>query len=497
MPRKRSNPSMEWLPTRVYLHRKNWVYQPKSGGKVVLCPLTDEKPEVLRRYEQEVRRLESNLIFEDLIDDFYNSDTFQKLSFRTRKDYGSYSQSLVCAFGNMHPHLIEPHHVRYFMDELAKDRGANGQPANSTANRHKACLQKICRWALQRGKMKVNPCVGVDKCEVKRRERYITDTEYLTIYNAASHPCKVAMEISYLSMVSIADVMSIKLSDMLEDGLCVGHGKTGKKQITPWSERLREAVKMAQRLPLKKGKLVIFLISKPDGSKYSLGAIQKLYKAACQNVCITDITFQDINSKSKDDQFLNKAAIQKLRISNKNTVIETSSYEEKVLSKLKYLGCDSSSLLGNTQKLKFPVITPDGNNLENLKQSESWIMKPWTLSGSTPLDWFESQFHRWNKTDDQIRNHKIVDWQNESQGGVYFLFYKSELVYIGKAICLSDRLYTHYHSDKVFDEISFIKGIPDYFLEDVEMFYIHKYKPSLNLKYLPVSEVLAKYLEEY
>jgi hypothetical protein len=106
-------------------------------------------------------------------------------------------------------------------------------------------------------------------------------------------------------------------------------------------------------------------------------------------------------------------------------------------------------------------------------------------------------FHRWNKTDDQIRNHKIVDWQNESQGGVYFLFYKSELVYIGKANCLSDRLYTHYHSDKVFDEISFIKGFPDYFLEDVELFYTHKYKPSLNLKYLPVSEVLAKYLEEY
>jgi site-specific recombinase XerD len=496
VPRKRSDPSLEWLPSRVYLHRKNWVYQPKSGGKVVLCPFTDDKKEVLRRFEQEVRRLENNLIFEDLIEEFYISDSFQKLAIRTRKDYEAYSKALILEFGKMRPNAIEPHHVRLFIEQLAKQRSVKGSPANQTANKHKACLQKICSWALQRGKMKQNPCVRVEKLETKSRDRYISDDEYKAIYNAASLPCRVAMEISYLCTASIADVMSIKLSDMVEDGLCVGHGKTGKKQITPWSERLRDVVKMAQRLPLKKGKIVIFLISKPDGSKYSVGFIQKLYKAACQNVCITDTTFQDIKSKSKDDLSLNKATIQKLRISNKNRVNESIGYEEKILSKLKYLGCESSSFLDNTQALKFPVKTPDGVKIINLEQSEAWIIEPWILSGSTPLKWLESQFHRWNKTYAQIKNLKIVDWQNESRGGVYFLFHKSELVYIGKANCLSERLDTHYHSDKIFDEISFIKGIPDYFLEDVEMFYIHKYRPSLNLKYLPVSEVITKYLEE-
>jgi hypothetical protein len=42
---------------------------------------------------------------------------------------------------------------------------------------HKACLQKICRWALQREKMKVNPCVGVDKCEVLLETVIILDFE--------------------------------------------------------------------------------------------------------------------------------------------------------------------------------------------------------------------------------------------------------------------------------------------------------------------------------
>lgn len=301
MPRNRKDSTLNWLPDRVYIQRDRFVYQPKSGGKITLCKVSDGKLTCIKRYEQEAAKKSDRGLFKFVIEAFYQSDKFKELSVRTKKDYRSYSAVLIAAFGSMKPDAIKVHHVRLFMDKLAKAKGKPGKPANATANRHKACMQKICSWAHQRGKIKANPCIGASKLKERARERYITDSEYQAIYDNAAPPCRVAMEISYLCMARISDVVNLKVSDLLEEGIYIQQGKTGVRQIKLWSERLRKAVTDAKALPCKPGMFTMFLFNKPDGSRYTVRAIQAQYKKACDLANVKGATLHDLKAKAISD----------------------------------------------------------------------------------------------------------------------------------------------------------------------------------------------------
>ncbi|MFC4699342.1 tyrosine-type recombinase/integrase [Glaciecola siphonariae] len=301
MPRRRIDSSLAWMPARVYIQRDKYVYQPKSGGKITLCKISEGKLACIKRYEQVVESMDDRKLFKRVIDLFFASDAFKRLSVRTRKDYEVYRPVIVSAFGKMRPNAIQPHHVRLFMDKLAKSKGTVAKPANATANRHKALMQKICSWAYERGKIKINPCVGVVKLHEQSRSRYITDKEYEAIYDAAVPSCRVAMEISYLCMARISDVVNLKMNNILDEGIYIEQGKTGKKQIKLWSERLRKAVDDAKALPCKPGMFTMFLFNKPDGSRYAVRAIQAQYKKACVLAGVEGVTLHDLKSKAISD----------------------------------------------------------------------------------------------------------------------------------------------------------------------------------------------------
>lgn len=328
MPRRRIDPKLAWMPPRVYIQRDRFVYQPKEGGKITLCKVSDGKLACIKRYEQEVVNKRDRGLFKFVIEDFFNSDKFKELSPRTQKDYLSYKPVIISAFGGMKPNTIKVHHVRLFMDALAKGKGKNGKPANATANRHKACLQKICSWALQAGKLKANPCIGASKLKEVSRDRYISDNEYQAIYDKASAPCRVAMEISYLCMARISDVVNLKVNDLLEEGIYIQQGKTGVKQIKLWSDRLRKAVADAKALPCKQGMFTMFLFNKPDGSRYTVRAIQAQYKKACEAANVKGVTLHDLKSKGVSD--FDGTLAEKSEASGHTNLNQTAKYDRKI-----------------------------------------------------------------------------------------------------------------------------------------------------------------------
>lgn len=328
MPRRRIDPAMAWLPPRVYLQRNKYVYQPKSGGKITLCDASAHKIEVLKRFEQEKHHAESGVFFERIINDFFKSPDARELAPRTIKDYSSYAKTLTVVFGKMKPNAIQPHHIRLFMDKLALDRGSESKPAVATANRHKACMQKICSWARSVGRMKENPCVGISKKTEKARERYITDAEYKAIYDNALPPCRVAMEISYLCMARISDVVNLKVNNLLEEGIYIEQGKTGKKQIKLWSDRLRMAIADAKALPCKPGMFTMFLFNKPDGSRYTVRAIQAQYKKACELAGVSGATLHDLKAKAVSD--FDGTLNEKQNAAGHTTAAQTAKYDRKI-----------------------------------------------------------------------------------------------------------------------------------------------------------------------
>ena len=329
MPRTRKDPALAWLPQRVYVHAKNYVYQPKSGGKIILCSLTENQITVLNRWKEvSDKNVGKRKDFETIVNNFFKSPSFNELSSRTQRDYFSYKVTISGVFGKMLPNNIAPHNVRQFMDALATARAKNGKRANPTANRHKACLQKICSWALQTGLMKTNPCVGVTKLREESRTRYITDMEYEKIFDSSKTLCKAAMELAYLCMARIEDVTTLELSALREEGIFIRQGKTKKEQIKSWSPRLKSAVTLAKSLPLKDGVTRKFLLSKPDGSRYSKRSIQAQYKMATDTAGIEGCTFHDLKAKGISDY--EGTLEEKRHTAGHSSIKQTASYDRKI-----------------------------------------------------------------------------------------------------------------------------------------------------------------------
>lgn len=63
--------------------------------------------------------------------------------------------------------------------------------------------------------------------------------------------------------------------------------------------------------------------------------------------------------------------------------------------------------------------------------------------------------------------------------GVYFLFNKEELIYIGRSVCVLSRMYSHL-KDKKFDSYSFIECETEQECKALEAKMIRECNPKLN-----------------
>lgn len=290
MGRKRTKD--KWLPPRVYKGKSAYEFRPISGGAIRLCSIDSPKALVHKRYAEELERLENKSgKFEDLALQYQDSDKFKNLAPATQSDYLKYHNRVNKVFSKVHVNSIKPEHIRKYMD-------LRGKASETQANREKAYMSAVFKWGFQRGKVKANPCIGVESFKEKPRKRYITDEEYLAVYNKASIPVKIAMEIAYLYAVRKGDILKMTRSQITKDGLYIKQGKTGKEQIKRLSERFKEALK------LSKGKVEsIYLVHKKDGSRYTENGFNKAWRKAVTDAELQDagFTFHDIKAKSISD----------------------------------------------------------------------------------------------------------------------------------------------------------------------------------------------------
>ena len=71
--------------------------------------------------------------------------------------------------------------------------------------------------------------------------------------------------------------------------------------------------------------------------------------------------------------------------------------------------------------------------------------------------------------------------------GIYFLFDKGEIVYVGQSDFIEKRVFEHL-STKLFDSYSFIEYSQEYILSDIEADFILKIKPRYN-KSIPTNNL--------
>ncbi|MGQ7072163.1 site-specific integrase, partial [Escherichia sp. SP-MK2] len=235
--RKRA-PGNEWMPKGVFFRPSGYYWKP-GGTTEKLAPPDATKAEVWVAYEKVVEGRKNVLTFSQLWRKFLNSSDYSDLAPRTQKDYLAHEKNLLAVFGEAEAKAIKPEHVRRYMD-------ARGKRSRVQANHEHSSMSRVYRWGYQRGYVPGNPCVGVDKFPKPQRDRYITDDEYLAIYNHASTPVKAAMEIAYLCAARVSDVLKMNWNQIMDKGIFIQQGKNGVKQIKVWSDRLRDAVELCR-----------------------------------------------------------------------------------------------------------------------------------------------------------------------------------------------------------------------------------------------------------
>lgn len=180
-----------------------------------------------------------------------------------------------------------------------------GMSSKNQANQGVSSISRVYGWGFERGYVKGNPCRGIRKFSLTDRDVYVPDEDYYAIYEAAVPTVKVAMEISYLCAARQGDVLDLRWTGILNDGIFIQQNKTGKKQIKSWSPRLRAALEMARR-DLGFNNATGVVVPGPGGGKMNKKTFNNWWNDAKHGAALKlgrliPGTFHDIKAKAISD----------------------------------------------------------------------------------------------------------------------------------------------------------------------------------------------------
>jgi hypothetical protein len=124
----------------------------------------------------------------------------QQLAPRTAKDYSADSVMLKDGLGKIPIEALRPSHIAHYRDERQVD-------APSHVRNELACLSAALTWAVQAG---TAPTTRASRCAdrpAKRRERLITDQEYLAVYEKALPSVQLAMLLAVRTLALPSDLL--------------------------------------------------------------------------------------------------------------------------------------------------------------------------------------------------------------------------------------------------------------------------------------------------
>lgn len=152
---------------------------------------------------------------------------------------------------------IEPQDIYKYVDKRArKITDSDGKiTGGRTVARHEiALLSHAYTKAVEWGYIKTHPFKGEVRLEgSKPRTRYVTDDEVVACLALPSmrergsvHTIQAYIRVKLLTGLRRGDLLRLRVSDFLEDGLHVTTSKTGKPIIYEWSDELRSAFAAAK-----------------------------------------------------------------------------------------------------------------------------------------------------------------------------------------------------------------------------------------------------------
>ena len=158
---------------------------------------------------------------------------------RTQQANNESVKRLRKVFGHMPIQALKPAHVYQYLDHR--------RDHPTSANRDVEVLSHAYTKAIEWGVTEVHPIKGKVIAHSERpRDRYVEDWELIEALTVANRVVRAYIGVKLLTGLRRADILSLRIADVKEDGIHVRPRKTakttGKRLIIAWTDALRQAV---------------------------------------------------------------------------------------------------------------------------------------------------------------------------------------------------------------------------------------------------------------
>jgi len=241
-----------------------------------------------------------------LINEYFKSQHFASRSSNTQRAYQVHARTMCMlptrngrTFGDAPLRALDP-------PAFSRYRDKRSETAPISANRELQFIRAVFNWGIEYGLCERNPARHVRLNPSQSRDRYITDDEYALVAKNASEWLALAMEFAYLLRARASEVLALTPNHVRKDGILLERSKGSDSEITLWSERLRQAVSRAQKLP---GNDKHFLLHNSKGHSFSYSALRSAFVRALDKAEKDGLeerfTFHDIKAKGITDHKTN------------------------------------------------------------------------------------------------------------------------------------------------------------------------------------------------
>lgn len=214
---------------------------------------------------------------------------------------------LTAVFGKMPIEALTPQDVYRYLDE-------RGKKSKVGANHDFAVLSHAYTMAIKWGLCRFHPTKGiVQKHAIQPRNRYVEDWELEEVLKVASPFLAVYINLKLLTGQRKGDLLSIQLSDLIDEGILIKPRKTasstGKTIIIEWDNDLRDAIEDIKDLPSKVSSIWLFHTRKgqpyikPDGNTSGFDSIWQrfMHKALEETELKEKFREHDLRAKTASD----------------------------------------------------------------------------------------------------------------------------------------------------------------------------------------------------
>jgi len=186
---------------------------------------------------------------------------------------------------------------------LYRWRDARGLKGRTQANRERTILFEAFKIAIREGTLTTNPVQHLKPFKERPRTRYVTDVEFMAVYEKAGPAVRAAMVMAAVTGLRQGDILRVRRSDFDDAGLHAKTRKTGAGLVIGWSDGLKIAVTEATNA---RAFIPMHLISTETGKPYTSDGFRSLWHRAMTAAREADpslqpYTFNDLRAKAGTD----------------------------------------------------------------------------------------------------------------------------------------------------------------------------------------------------